>query len=331
MGGSLWLEPLSPWCFHWRVPRMALTKADGAFSFDDIEPGEYRVRVFDPSSHGGMTLATSGAIDAARDNVVIQVDADRWPKARVSCRLLRANGTPYEGARLGVDDDMWSGASADKSGFVAGRTVPPGRYRLYAQEWKDGQVLDLGVRDIGTADVALGTLTFPPQGRAVLSWAQVGVATGEAPKCSIFGVLGDGYRVAAVRNPPVDPSAPATLTLSPGAYVVRVTGGGVQGIERTFRVESGADVSVDVPLRAVPKRRIRPAFPLGRPKVAWMRITDDAGGFVHEALLVGPEFMAPLAPGRYRVEAVVTETITLHGAFDVPADGAPERFDVFLR
>jgi RNA polymerase sigma-70 factor (ECF subfamily) len=331
--GGLWLWPVEPWsCGLFLPPGCAEVKPDGSFAFDDIEPGAYRVQVTAASANGSLTIVESDLIDSARTDVVIRVGEEHRPRARVSGRLVRADGTPYEGACLTIDGlGGWSWVYADKSGWFARSAVPPNRYHLCVQDWKAGQILDLGVRDIGASDVALGTLTFPPQGRAVVAWTPTGVAAGEAPKCMILRVLGDGYRVAAVPNPPIDPTTNATLTLSPGAYVARVTGGGVQGVERAFRVESGADVAVDVPLRAAPRRRIRPNFPMGRPKIAWMRVTDDAGGFVHETLLVGPEFMAPLAPGRFRVEAVVTETITLRGAFDVPADGAPERFDVVLR
>jgi hypothetical protein len=39
----------------------------------------------------------------------------------------------------------------------------------------------------------------------------------------------------------------------------------------------------------------------------------------------------PLTAGSYRVDVDVTESITVHGTLEVPADNAPESFDVPLR
>jgi hypothetical protein len=323
--------PVLQWTTRRSDPGLsAHVKDDGTFVFEDVEPGRYRIHALLTSSQGGQTLVPSGEIDGPDDRVIVKIGADQRAKAHVTARLLREDGTPFVRASFIIEATQSSWVSAFQTGFVSSSAVPPGRYRLYAREFGEGQILDLGVRDIGATDIALGTLTFPPQGSVTLAWTRSGPPPGGEIRCSVFRVLTDGHRVTVVRDPPVELSKPTTVALSPGAYVLRVTGDDVQGAERMFEVRSGADAAVDVSLRAATKKHVRLRFPLAPPPIGRIRVTDDAGGFVHETLLLGPEFMVPLTPGRYRVDVDVTETITVSGTLDVPAANAPDVFDVRL-
>jgi hypothetical protein len=328
------LVPVPPWAWPATPQGWRSTSRDGSFAFENVQPSRYRLVAMAGSMMGSLPVATSAEFDSEQKDFVFRLPATIKPKARVTAKLVDAQSRPIEKAVLciePVDNTTTAWAESNAAGIVARGPLAPWRYRFYAKDCPGGLVTDLGERDVVTSDVDLGTVTFAAPGRARMTWTADGdVAPGTAHG-TIVSVLADGWRVGVAGAFDFSGPSPASWLLAPGRYVVRATGGTIEGVERTFEVRSGEETAVDVPLRAAPQRRVALRFPLGPPSIGRVRITDAAGGFVHESQLLATDLLVPLAPGRFRVAVDVTETITVSGTLDVPAENAPERLEVVLR
>lgn len=128
------------------IQRSAMTKPDGTFRFDDLEPGSYDLRIrpyaflFASPKDVAPYLQTGIEIDEASPTreLSIQLEAP----GTIEGRVIDANGNPVTGATIFVRDErgvlLWTDSDlvTDTNGRFHDARLPPGKFTLEARAYR---------------------------------------------------------------------------------------------------------------------------------------------------------------------------------------------------
>lgn len=155
----------------------AQLRKDASFSFESVEPGDYKVSVFVNGSHGENYIQRLSAVGAKTDGREVTVDAGANARLTITvgqgagqiAGVAKRDGKPFAGAMAllvpesgqNLEEDHRMDES-DSDGTFALRNIIPGKYILMAIDngwnlnWSDPAVL-APYRDKGQlVQVALG-------------------------------------------------------------------------------------------------------------------------------------------------------------------------------
>ncbi len=314
------VQPPEPWAAA--LGQTTVTRADGGFAFADLERGPYDVVL---PRKLPVLLAPAVATDTL--SLEVRVPAGARAAGDLVGIVVDAGGAPAASATVGVRD-VRSGAvttqTTDATGTFRLADVPTAVYLVWAG-WGPGvtEIREVEVDAGRTLD--LGTLRLAKPRRVALEWR---VDDGAAAYVGLRSVLSEGAVLrdaARALRPGV-----SELELTPGRYVLDVSGSAVQAARRTIDVPRDGAVSIVIPVRAAEPRALELRFPGPMPRRARVRLLD-ADGIAGERVVASPAVSLPLLPGSYRVEVDVSATETLHGALEIPGADAPTVIEVTLR
>jgi RNA polymerase sigma-70 factor (ECF subfamily) len=302
--------------------RRATTGADGEFTVENLTEGGYRV-----AAHQKGSRFASLQIDGVRpggDALLVRMPDHRRPSVRIVGSVADADGRPFAGATVSVQDALLSGGDLatvkeDTGRFELG-PYPPGEWTLCVQpSWPGGLVSAfpptqpqtwLGPKRLAanvTWDV--GTVRLLPAGALAVT-VEREPAVPEDSEVSLQVFAGSRLvRCEFTRAGDVWTSTP----LSPGDYWLCVSGRAVASDR--VPVEVPAAKQTRVPVRLRPGRpvvvRVLEGTPESGLRNAMLVVQDADGRIVHERLLAwraGEPFEAALALGAGSWSLVVTTT-----------------------
>lgn len=335
-----------------------LTDATGAFALRVSPDALFRLCVRNLDSRS-LSLLTE-PMSAGLGDVTLRVLPGNMPHAHVHCRLEDSKGAALTGDAASMrvflfqHDRVFAGHVAvdeGKGDWVSSR-LAPGTYDVVASHPSVGtfEFPPVEVRD--AADVDLGVLRFPAPGRVRFTPARSGpgseavasVSSGRllsrlAPDVLYAWSWGIGWFWGAGPSVELRGDAAVEVEMCPGRYSASVhvpfpPTDPIENVELPFEVRSGETTEVTVPLRAAPARTIHLQFPGSAPSQVMLTVSDTAG------IVAGRRWLRPrdhpdptirLVPGRHQVVVFTSDRRRLSGTLDIPAEKAPDVFNVVLR
>jgi hypothetical protein len=212
------------------LPRMTLTDLEGAFRFDNVEPGEVRLAARDRVQLSSLTSWWEPFAMTAQAEGEVTVEA-----GKVATTTLLV-GSAYEGIDTGlVEGDLW----------VNGKPGAGWKVRTWGEIRRSVTVADDGHFDMGPLAAGQVVLIFSPPGRSFMDggmahtheldlppegheFAEVRIATG-AVTGRVFSDV-DGRPVEGARVSIVTPE-------QDGNWWSRMKGAGITGPDGRFEVE----------------------------------------------------------------------------------------------
>jgi carboxypeptidase family protein len=343
-----------------------LTDENGNFRLRVSLDALFRLRVIRTDKRWLLALRTEWISGGLADITLRALPAD-MPHARVFCRIEDRHGAAVTGD--GAPEEWVYLHRVDEAGIrhfhygrrltfdaVKGAWVSDplslGRYAVVASisDWDVFEFPAVDVRD--AADVDIGTLRLPPQGRARFVPARTGPG-GDAPVKLSLACIGTyagrdlpsspwwwgGWCLGFAGGPELTGDAPVEQGLCPGRWSAHFSAidpvrSKFEYAEVPFEVRSGETTTVTIPVRGAPVRTIRVGLAGRTPSQAVVAVSDASGVVVGRSVPLAAgaqEFQTCLAPGRHTLVALTSDRRRLTGTLDIPEKDAPEKFDVFLR
>jgi hypothetical protein len=321
----------------------------------------FRLRVW-RTDWQALTLRTEW-MSAGLSDITLRVLPADMPHARLFCRLEDFNGTAVTGDGAPGKWVSLRRADEDSRGYreIGGRLafdsakgawvsnpLAPGSYGVvtYVSDRGAVEFPEVEVRD--AADVDIGTLRLTRPGRVRFVAERSGPES-DAPirvdlRCvrrfeESPGPIHRWWWWGGARGPDLTGDAPAEQGLYPGRWYATLSP--IDPVrskfvyaEIPFEVRAGETTSVTIPVRGAPLRWIRVGFAGRTPSQAIVAVSDASGVVVGRSWVLHEgrqEFQTCLAPGRHTLVALTSDRRRLTGTLDIPAENAPEKFDVVLR
>jgi len=325
----------------------------------------FRLLVMRTDRHWMLALRTEWMSGGLAGITLRALPAD-MPHARVVCRLEDRHGsavtgdsapekwiylTRPEAERNRYEKYLGRFAFDAAKGAWISSPVPLGRYAVLAEisDWGAFEFPALDVRD--AADVDVGTLRLPRQGRARLVPARSGPGSDAPVRVSLlcarpfaepdepFRTWYRGWIRGSARGPELTGDAAAEQDLCPGRWYAHFSAidpvrSKFEYAEVPFEVRAGETTIVTIPIRGAPVRTIRVGIAGRTPSQTIVAVADANGVVVGRSapLMNGAqEFQTCLASGHYTLVAFTSDRRRLTGTMEIPEKDAPENFDVFLR
>jgi len=160
------------------------TNVEGAFHFENVQPGDYSVVV----ERAGFAVEDTDPLHLVAGQKLRDVTISAAPLAVVTGRVVDSDGEPVPGAHVGALRAAWQrgkrsyeqagGAQTNEAGEFRIAGLEPGRYRMYAAP-PDGNALRLAISEgPGQPESRLGW-TYAPSGQDLDSAAEFDVAPGQ--------------------------------------------------------------------------------------------------------------------------------------------------------
>jgi hypothetical protein len=245
----------------------------------------------------------------------------------------------------------WLTFDAAQAAWISNR-VAPGTYAVFPS-MSGARAFEfpaVEVRD--AADIDLGTLRFPKPGRVRFVPERSGPGSDRAVRISILrvgsfeppvewgGPLGWGWWSCSSANTELAGDDAIAERLCPGRYVAWVAAV-VPPFQPTFgrpeipfEIRSGETTDVKIPIRVAPVRTIRLCCAGTCPSQATAAFVDATGVIVGRSWTgptAGWDCQVCLAPGHHDVVVLTSDRRRLTGTLDIPAEDAPDKFDVVVR
>lgn len=277
----------------------------GNYRIEDVPAGTLFVSAHVETSAGGRSSLRKQVTIASGE--AVRVDLDLGGTVRVSGRVLH-EGEPVSGARVvfSSGDGVVATAVAAESGAYEIVLPTPGRYQIFAhaehvmdrqfssaRDIRGGEIVDIEFREQVIEGVVLDASTRQPIGGAVVSLTSAVAATpalgGESRtdpsgRFRIVTAASGAHRLIA-----------SAAGHAHGVATVMLGGSPVEAL--TFELAPAADLRV----RVVDGRTTTPLE-------AHLVLSDSAGNFLPVRAVRsddGSGYVFSVAPGRYRVNAIV--------------------------
>jgi hypothetical protein len=314
-----------------------VTDADGRFRLDANPRVPYRVQVAPTGTWPGEPITQE--LRCGQTDLTVVVPPNRMPHARVHCRVVSPDGAPLPKASV----TLWGPGGAAgrvvfeaKTGEGVSNRIAPGVYCPHAFDSVCGwyEFPPFEVRD--AADVDVGTLRFPKLGVVRLVPDPIRTAAGGYVRFWSGGLFSEHSRQSynAMSLYGIEKTAEfkdgrvvaTDFAMTPGKYLVDVTGDGIQMAQRTIEIRSGETTTVTLPLRPAPQRTIRVRYPGVIPQLVRALIRESTGDVTWSPIVVGGDglLQVPLVPAKYTVEAEGDDLRRFVGELVVPDDAAPD-------
>ncbi len=316
-----------------------VTGADGRFRLTVNPRIAYRVQVAPSGTWPGPPI--TDPVRAGTTDLKLVVKPDLMRHARIRCRVVSPEGANLPSASVFVWGRGGGAATfeldAATGESVSGR-VEPGIYSVCANDPACGwyQFGPVEVKD--AADVDAGTLTFPRLGVARIVPVLPDVPERGKVLYHVLGIFpemqrrwyGGASTYGMGKSGEFADGSAVDCPVTPGKYLVRVDGIGVQTIERTIEVRSGETTTVPLTVSAPPMRAVRLRFPGVLPAMYRLQILEPSGDATWTSVMdEGAVAHVRLAPAKYRLD-VETDDLRRFTADLVVPDDPTERLDVKL-
>ena len=296
----------------------ARTGPDGSFAIDGLDAGRYEVVADDDTGAQAREMADTGR----SEEVVLHL---RSPGA-VDGRVVSSDGAPVAGAQvmtIGPSGAMEGERTTDASGSFAFEELPPGSYRVSANDEKHGVATHQVTVEAGrTAHVELAF----KRGGVVVGTVR-GLSPEELKDCHVFSQAGSPAQPAAdgsfrLEGVPVGVSQVAAFVLS--STKQRTAQVEVKDLDTPVSVD--LDFSAGITLRGSVRRGGRPApgigvqaQPAGQGTGAGT-VTDQDGQFEFKGLDPG-EFVVSALDDQGRTLVSQRVTVTTDARVDLVVPG----------
>jgi hypothetical protein len=328
--------------------------SDGAYSFDDLAPGEVELTgsLFSADTRLGRNGHAIESVVVVEGQVT-QVDLDvRMAMSTISGTLSDFHGAPLAGVQISfwnpADHSTFSGVSEDDGAWSIRVADVPEEYRIQCRRplREEGLEVRAGTKDLALHELASGRLRY----RAL------DAATGErisAVQLALRGADGEQRTIGSSAGNAPDTTGWAEVDLPEGNHQL-----GAWSIDRAYlgvtrdvhiapdsvsEVEFRLERSEAVTMRLVPNAQPLPDghvallltdtewelvtadFDEGRPKVSFAALPFEPGRY--RELFLRPErsqILRGLAPGRYRFKVFPDDVRIEPEWIDVPAEGVVE-------
>ncbi len=265
---ALQMEPFA------KLAALVYTDAEGRFELSGLLDMTYHVEVH--GRHGSMQLARASGVRPGDPALTLRLDPERVPSATVTGVVLDPTGQPAQG-RVLIDAKGRTGqlhTELDPEGGFELHPIPPGDYRVSV--WPDGWARESREVDALAAheERSLGTIQLEEPGSVVLQLRRddggpldaVQVSAGRLGSSPVFGTIDVDGRVAFER-------------LGAGEHYVEVSGPSVRYARRSFVLEGGASLELEIVLSSGARQEFRVHVPAHLPPVEYLsvRVNDSAG------------------------------------------------------